>query len=128
MARIAVPYAALRQPNGRYKYSPAKAYWWHEDAGGSVREHQETCADYPPGCAHINALDFGKFMLMLLKGGSLGSTHVLNAASVEVMATPTGLRNLDGWTQGLGLHGPEDTKGRQVWGHDGEDRDRKSVV
>lgn len=59
---------------------------------------------------------------MFLQGGTLDSAHVLDTSSVQQMLTPTGLRNLDGWSQGLGLFGPEDFRGRQVWGHDGEDR------
>ena len=122
MDHFAVGYASLRQKGGGYQYSPARAYWWHGDAGGNVKDHQPTCSDYPAGCAHINALDLARFMLMLMNGGSLEGKKILDRKSVDLMATPTGLRNLDGWNQGLGFNGPEDTKGRQVWGHDGEDR------
>jgi hypothetical protein len=38
------------------------------------------------------------------------------------MLTPSGFRNLDGWTQGLGLNGPLGLRGQQLWGHDGSDR------
>ena len=39
-----------------------------------------------------------------------------------MMITPTGFRKPDGWNQGLGFNGPEDLRGRQLWGHDGLDR------
>jgi CubicO group peptidase (beta-lactamase class C family) len=120
IARFAVGYASQRQKDGRYKYSPAKAYWG--TPGGTVLDHQVTCPNYASGCAHTTALDFARLMLMLMSRGTLDGKQVLQPSSVELMVTPTGLRNLDGWAQGLGLAGPKDLRGRQVWGHDGEDR------
>jgi CubicO group peptidase (beta-lactamase class C family) len=57
-----------------------------------------------------------------MNDGEVDGKRILQPASVELMMTPIGLRNLDGWAQGLGLAGPKDIRGRQVWGHDGEDR------
>jgi CubicO group peptidase (beta-lactamase class C family) len=122
ISRLAVGYASVRQSNGNYRLSPAKAYWAHGDAGGSVMDHQMSCADYPSGCAHTTALDLSRLMLMLMLGGSVDGVRILERSSVELMTSSVGLRNLDGWVQGLGLAGPEDTHGRLLWGHAGDDR------
>jgi hypothetical protein len=58
-----------------------------------------SCPDYPPGCAHITSLDFAR--LMLMKNGTLNGVYILEPQSVELMMTPTGFRNLDGWQQGI---------------------------
>jgi CubicO group peptidase (beta-lactamase class C family) len=121
-SRLAGGYASVRQSNGTYRFSPAKAYWAHGDAGGSAMDHQMSCADYPSGCAHTTALDLSRLMLMLMQGGSVDGVRILERSSVELMTTSVGLRNLDGWVQGLGLAGPEDTHGRLLWGHAGDDR------
>ena len=121
-SRLAVGYASVRQSNGTYRFSPAKTYWAHGDAGGSAMDHQMSCADYPSGCAHTTALDLSRLMLMLMQGGSVDGVRILERSSVELMTTSVGLRNLDGWVQGLGLAGPEDTHGRLLWGHAGDDR------
>lgn len=120
--RFAVGYASVRQRDGRYEYVPIKAYWSHGGAGGSILDHQRTCPDFASGCAHTTALNFARLMLMLMNHGTLDGRRILQPCSVDLMTTPIGLRNLDGWTQGLGLAGPKDIRGRQVWGHDGEDR------
>jgi CubicO group peptidase (beta-lactamase class C family) len=120
--RFAVGYASLRQKDGHYTYTPARAFWEHGNARGSIVDHQVTCPDYPAGCAHISVRDFARFMLMLMNGGTLDGAQILSRASIDAMTTPTGLRTADGWMQGLGLDGPEDLRGRQVWGKDGEDR------
>jgi CubicO group peptidase (beta-lactamase class C family) len=121
-SRLAVGYASVRQRNGNYRLSPAKTYWAHGDAGGRAMDHQMSCADYPSGCAHTTALDLSRLMLMLMQGGSVDRVKILERSSVELMTTSVGLRNLDGWVQGLGLAGPEDTHGGLVWGHAGDDR------
>lgn len=121
-ARFSVGYASIRQSDGGYRFSPAQAFWGHRDAGGNVLDHQITCADYPVGCAHITASDFAQLMIMLTGKGTSNGVRILDAASVELMLTPTGMRNSDGWSQSLGLHGPLDLRGRQLWGHGGVDR------
>jgi CubicO group peptidase (beta-lactamase class C family) len=121
-SRLAVGYASLRQPDGSYRFLTAKNYWAHGDAGGSPLDHQMTCPDYPPGCAHITSRDFAQLLLMLMNKGTVDGRIILKAPSVELMTTPSGFRNLDGWNQGLGLNGPLDLRGRQLWGHDGVDR------
>ena len=122
VSRLSVGYASIRQKGGSYEFSPAKTYWAHGDAGGSPLDHQMTCADYPSGCAHITARDFTQLMLMLMNKGTANGAKILEPSSVELMVTPSGFRNLDGWNQGLGLNGPLDLHGRQLWGHDGADR------
>jgi CubicO group peptidase (beta-lactamase class C family) len=121
MSRLAVGYASLRQKDGGYDFSPAKMYWAHGDAGGSPLDHQMTCSDYPSGCAHINARDFAQLMLMLMGKGTANGAKILLPSSVELMVTPSGFRNV-GWSQGLGLYGPLDLHGRQLWGHNGVER------
>jgi hypothetical protein len=71
---------------------------------------------------NITAGDFAQLMIMLTKKGLGNGVRILDAASVELMITPTGMRNSDGWSQSLGLHGPLDLRGRQLWGHGGVDR------
>jgi len=126
--RLAVGYASLRQPDGSYRFSPAKSYWAHRDGRGSALDHQMSCSDYPSGCAHTTARDFAQLMLMLMNGGDAGGVQILKPSSVELMVTPSGFRNLDGWNQGLGLNGPLDLRGRQLWGHDGSDRGAATAV
>jgi CubicO group peptidase (beta-lactamase class C family) len=121
-SRLVVGYASERQPDGTYRFLPAKSYWAYGDAGGTPLDHQMTCPDYPSGCAHITSRDFVQLMLMLMNKGSVNGKAVLQPSSVDLMVTPSGFRNLDGWSQGLGLNGPLDLRGRQLWGHDGVDR------
>jgi CubicO group peptidase (beta-lactamase class C family) len=122
VARFSVTYASVRQQDGGYRFSPAQAYWGHRDAGGSVLEHQISCPDYPAGCAHTTAQDFAQLMIMLMNKGTANGVKILEPSSVVLMVTPTGFRNLDGWNQSVGLHGPLDLRGRQLWGHGGVDR------
>jgi CubicO group peptidase (beta-lactamase class C family) len=122
IARFSVTYASVRQQDGGYRFSPAQAYWGHREVGGSVLEHQITCPDYPAGCAHTTAQDFAQLMIMLMNKGTANGVEILEPSSVVLMVTPTGFRNLDGWNQSLGLHGPLDLRGRQLWGHGGVDR------
>jgi CubicO group peptidase (beta-lactamase class C family) len=121
-SRLVVGYASERQPDGTYRFLTAKSYWAHGDAGGTPLDHQMTCPDYPSGCAHITSRDFAQLMLMLMNKGSVNGNLILQPSSVALMVTPSGFRNLDGWNQGLGLNGPLDLRGRQLWGHDGVDR------
>jgi CubicO group peptidase (beta-lactamase class C family) len=125
--RHVVGYVSLKQKDGTYKFLPARDYWAHLPPSRKLRDHQVTCANYASGCAYTTALDLARFMLMLMNGGILDGERILKAESVAAMLTPTGFRNLDGWTQGLGVAGPKDLKGRQVWGHDGEDRGHASA-
>jgi CubicO group peptidase (beta-lactamase class C family) len=122
IARYAVGYATIRQKGGAYTYIPAREYWAHLPARSNVLDYQFTCPNYAEGCAHTTALDFARVMLMLMNGGVIDGKQVLKPSSVAAMVTPTGLRTLDGWAQALGLAGPEDLRGRQVWGHAGDDR------
>jgi CubicO group peptidase (beta-lactamase class C family) len=121
-ARYSVAYASVRRKDGHYDYVPAKIYWAHGQPGGSAIDYQQTAPNYASGSAYTTALDFARLMVMLLNGGAVDGTRILQPSSVDMMMTPIGMRNLDGWAQGLGLAGPKDIRGRQVWGHDGEDR------
>jgi CubicO group peptidase (beta-lactamase class C family) len=121
-APYAVGYASVRQKDGRYDYVPAKIFWGHAQPGGRVFDYQQTAPNYASGMAHTTALDFARLMLMLMNGGAVDGKRILQQSSVDLMMTPIGLRNADGWLQALCLSGPKDIRGRQVWGHDGEDR------
>lgn len=120
--RLVVGYASARQPDGGYRFLPAQIFWAHRDAGGTALEHQLACIDYPSGCADTTASDFARLMLMILNKGVVDGVRVLSVSSAELMLTPSGFRNADGWNQGLGLNGPLVLRGRQLWGHDGVDR------
>ena len=62
-------------------------------------------------------------MIMLLNKGTANGVRILTPASVELRVTPSGFRNLDGWSQSVGLHGPLGLRVRQLLGHGGVDRD-----
>jgi CubicO group peptidase (beta-lactamase class C family) len=117
--RLSVTYASVRQPDGSYRFVPAQAFWEHRSTGGSILNHQITCPDYPAGCAHTTARDFAQLMIMLMNQGTVNGVRILQPSSIELMVTPTGFRNADGWSQSVGLHGPLDLRGRQLWGHGG---------
>jgi CubicO group peptidase (beta-lactamase class C family) len=122
ISRLAVGYASIRQADGSYQLTPAKAFWGHLSPGGSALDHQMACSDYPSGCAHVSARDFARLMMVFMGRGIVDGKRILEPASVNLMMTPSGFRNLDGWNQGLGLNGPLDLRGHQLWGHDGADR------
>jgi CubicO group peptidase (beta-lactamase class C family) len=121
-APYAVGYASVRQRDGHYDYIPAKIYWGHAQSGGRVLDYQQAAPNYASGVAHTTALDFARLMLMLMNGGAVDGMRILQQSSVDLMMTPMGLRSADGWLQALCLSGPKDIHGRQVWGHNGEDR------
>jgi CubicO group peptidase (beta-lactamase class C family) len=118
---VAVGYASVREGAGHYRFVPARTHWKQMASGGTPLEHQLTCPDYPNGCLHTCALDFARILLMVANHGTVDGARILAPASVELMMTPSGFRNHDGWQQGLGMNGPENHRGRQLWGHDGED-------
>ena len=120
--RLGVGYASVRHKNRSYSYEPANSFWGHRDPKAAIIDHAFTCSDYPSGCMHTTAHDFALFMQMLLGDGSANGVHILAPESVHLMSTPSGFRNIDGWMQGLGMNGPLDLRGRQLWGHDGVDR------
>ena len=66
VSRLGVGYVSIRQKDVNYRFSPAKAYWAHGDAGGSPLDHQMSCSDYPSGCAHTSAKDFAQLMVMMM--------------------------------------------------------------
>jgi CubicO group peptidase (beta-lactamase class C family) len=112
-----------RTTTGReFDYSPSKAFWDHQPDGGSVMDHQISFPDYPSGRIYTSATDFARLILMFLNGGNLGGARILRQTSIDTMLTPSDLWNVDGWRQGLGVAGPKDLRGRQLWGHDGQER------
>lgn len=125
--RLTVGYGVERKPDGSLAFSPSRTFWKHQPASGTVMEHQLTFPDYPSGRIYTTATDYARLMMMFLNGGTLDGARILSQASVNLMFSPSGYRNLDGWQQGLGVNGPEDLRGRQVWGHDGQERGYSSA-
>jgi CubicO group peptidase (beta-lactamase class C family) len=117
---LAVGYGAQRKADGTFSFVPAKVFWGHESASGTVIDHQNSYPEYPVGRTYTNARDFARLILMFLNGGTVDGARILSPASVDMIFTPSGYRNLDGWQQGIGVNGPLDLRGRQVWGHDGQ--------
>ncbi len=117
---LAVGYGAERKADGTFSFVPARVFWGHQSASGSITDHQYSYPDYPVGRTYTNARDFARLILMFLNGGIVDGTRILSPSSVDMIFTPSGYRNLDGWKQGIGVNGPLDLRGRQVWGHDGQ--------
>ena len=117
---LAVGYGAERKADGTFSFVPAKVFWGHESVSGTIMDHQYSYPDYPVGRTYTNAKDFAGLILMFLNGGTVDGARILSPASVDMIFTPSGYRNLDGWKQGIGVNGPLDLRGRQVWGHDGQ--------
>ena len=117
---LAVGYGAERKADGTFSFVPAKVFWGHQSASGSITDHQYSYPDYPVGRTYTNARDFARLILMFLNGGTVDGARILKPSSVDMIFTPSGYRNLDGWKQGIGVNGPLDLRGRQVWGHDGQ--------
>jgi CubicO group peptidase (beta-lactamase class C family) len=117
---LAVGYGAERKADGTFSFVPAKVFWGHESASGTIMDHQYSYPDYPTGRTYTNARDFARLILMFLNGGTVDGVRILSPASVDMIFSPSGYRNLDGWQQGIGVNGPLDIRGRQVWGHDGQ--------
>ena len=120
--RFGVGYASLQNKDRSFRYEPANAFWAHRDPKAPIMDHVFTCSDYPSGCLYTTAHDFALLMQMFLNDGSVAGVRILSSESVHLMSSPSGFRNLDGWMQGLGMNGPLDLRGRQLWGHDGVDR------
>ena len=127
-AQFGVGYTPLREKNGRYRFVPAFEKQAAPGHAGPILGAQLTCPDYPDGCMRSTASDFARLLLMIMGGGALEGAKVLEPGSVKQMITPTGFRNHDGWTQGLGIMGPEDLRGRQVWGHDGQEHGASTAM
>jgi CubicO group peptidase (beta-lactamase class C family) len=121
-ARFGVGYASIQNKDHSFRYEPANAFWAHRDPKAPILDHAFTCSDYPSGCMYTTVHDFALLMQMFLGDGSANGVRILTPESVRLMSSPSGFRNLDGWMQGLGMNGPLDLRGRQLWGHDGIDR------
>jgi len=119
--RLSVGYVVDRKAHGAFAYLSVSASLEHKPAGGSVLDNQTSFPDYPAGRVYTTANEYARLMMMFLNGGTLDGARILSQSSVNLMVTPSSYRNLDGWNQGLGLHGPVDLHGRQLWGHDGQE-------
>ena len=117
---LAVGYGAERKADGTFSFVPARVFWGHQSASGTITDHQYSYPDYPIGRTYTNARDFARLILMFLNAGTVDGARILSPSSVDMIFTPSGYRNLDGWKQGIGVNGPLDLRGRQVWGHDGQ--------
>jgi CubicO group peptidase (beta-lactamase class C family) len=120
--RLAVSYGVERNVDGHDTYIPSRAFWDHQSSSGSVMDHQLSFPDYPSGRIYTTASDYARLMMMFLNDGTLDGARILSPSSVTTMLTWSGFWNVDGWRQGLGVAGPKDLRGRQVWGHDGQER------
>jgi len=120
--RLTVGYVTERKPDGTFAHILPRTFLEHKPPSGTVSDNQISYSDYPVGGIHTTATDYARLMMMFQNRGTLDGAKILNPSSVELMCSPSGYRNLDGWVQGLGLLGPEDLRGRQLWGHDGSDR------
>ena len=119
--RLSVGYVVEREPNGKFSYLLQRTFLEHKPPYGSVSDNQISFPEYPAGRIYTTARDYARLLMMLMNWGTLDGVRILSPSSVDLMITPSGFRNLDGLTQGLGVFGPKDLRGRQVWGHLGED-------
>ena len=119
--RLSVGYVVEREPHGGFSYLLQRMFLEHKPPSGSVSDNQVSFAEYPAGRIYTTATDYARLMMMLMNRGTLDGVRILNQSSVDLMITPSSFRNSEGWTQGLGVFGPTDLRGRQVWGHVGED-------
>jgi len=119
--RLSVGYVVEREPNGKFSYLLQRTFLEHKPPSGSVSDNQISFPEYPAGRIYTTATDYARLMLMFQNKGTLDGSRILSETSVSLMMTPTGFHTSDGWTQGLGIFGPTDLRGRQVWGHAGED-------
>jgi CubicO group peptidase (beta-lactamase class C family) len=125
---LSVGYGSDRKPDGSVSFVPAMVFWGHETAAHTVMQHQYSYPDYPTGRIYTTARDFSRLLLMFLNNGTIDGVRILSPASVDLIFTPSGYRNLDGWNQGIGVNGPLDLRGRQVWGHDGQGEGTASAL
>jgi CubicO group peptidase (beta-lactamase class C family) len=125
--RLSVGYVVERKPDGKFSYLLQRTFLEHRPPSGTVRDSQISFPEYPAGRIYTTATDYVRLMMMFLNKGTLDGSRVLGETSVSLMMTPTGFRTPDGWAQGLGIIGPTDLRGRQVWGHVGEDHSCSSA-
>jgi len=125
--RLSVGYVIERASDGTFSHVLQRTFLEHVPPSGTVSDNQVSYAEYPAGRIYTTATDYARLMMMFQNHGTLNGVKILNPHSVDLMCSPSGYRNLDGWVQGLGLLGPLDLRGRQLWGHTGEDRSYSSV-
>lgn len=90
--------------------------------GGTVLEQQHSFPYYPVHLLRTSAVQYLKFIAMIMNGGSAGSTSILSAAGVEQLLTPLPIQTDDGRQQGLyfrSLPGYEGPGGSAAWGNAG---------
>ncbi len=88
--------------------------------GGTSLEQQNSFPYYPVSLLRTSAVQYLKFMAMIMNGGSAGSTSILSAAGVEQLLTPLPMQTDDGRQQGLyfrSVPGYEGPGGSAAWGN-----------
>jgi len=120
--RLSVGYVTERKSDGTFSHLLQRTFLEHVSPTGIVSDNQISYAPYPVGRIYTTATDYARLMMMFHNRGTVDGAKILSPTSVNLMCSPSGYRNLDGWVQGLGLNGPEDLRGRQLWGHLGDDR------
>jgi len=120
--RLSVGYVTERTPDGTFSQVLQRTFLEHKPPSGTVSDNQISYAPYPVGRIYTTATDFARLMMMFQNHGTLDGVKILSPSSIDLMCSPSGYRNLDGWVQGLGVNGPLDLRGRQLWGHLGDDR------
>ena len=125
--RLSVGYVTEKKSDGTFSHFLQRTFLEHVPPSGTVRDNQISYAQYPIGRIYTTATDLARLMMMFQNRGTLYGARILSPSSVDLMGSSAGYRNLDGWVQGLGLLGPEDLRGRQLWGHDGDDHSYSSA-
>jgi len=124
---LSVGYVTARKPDGKFSHLLQREFLEHKSRSGTISDNQISYAEYPVGRIYTTATDYARLMMMFQNHGTLDGVKALSPSSVDLMCSPSGYRNLDGWVQGLGLNGPLDLRGRQLWGHDGQDHSYASA-
>lgn len=125
--RLSVGYVTERNPDGSFSHLLQRAFLEHQPPSGTVSDNQISYTQYPIERIYTTASDYARVMMMFQNRGTLDGAEILSPSSVDLMCSPSGYRNSNGRVQGLGLNGPLDLRGRQLWGHYGDDRSYTSA-
>jgi len=92
---------------------------------GTVLDQQHSVPQYPVLLLRSSAVQYSKFMSMIMNDGQVGSTPIISDASIEQLLEPQALAAYYGQQQGLVFFGiPESADPNNndlMWGHGGED-------
>ncbi len=92
---------------------------------GTVLDQQHSVPQYPVLLLRSSALQYSKFMAMIMNDGKVGSTSIISHASIEQLLEPQAVAAYDGQQQGLVFFGiPEfadPNNNDLMWGHGGQD-------